>query len=96
MKVIHELAKSGKTYQLINWSAATGGVIVCDNAWQVDTILFRAEDMGLTIPRPVTYATTDKLRGTGLKAGIDDLEVFLNSFFPVPVDIVTITKKKGE
>lgn len=80
MKKIIMSRGAGKTTALINLSAMTGDYIVCRNLNEASRILAMAQDNGLNIPMPITYAELVEGRFGKKISGflIEDIEEFLS------------------
>jgi len=84
----------GKTTQLIKKSAKSGDYIVCCNRLgEASRIQHEAQQMGLDIPLPITYAEFVEKRYHSINISgflIDNLEMFLQYISNVPVNAVTM------
>jgi hypothetical protein len=83
----------GKTTQLIKKSAKSGDYIVCHRLPEANRIQYEAQQMGLDIPLPITYAEFVEKRYSGRNISgflIDNLEMFLQYLSNVPVNAVTM------
>ena len=79
----------GKTTELIKLSAKTGIPIVCATVQQVDTILAKAERMGLVIVQPIPAS---KIKGYDVsKVYVDDMEYVLSTLLKSKVEIATVS-----
>lgn len=56
MKIILSGRGQGKMSRLIKMSSETDAIIVCSHAEKIRTVMYRAEDMRLQIPTPITYS----------------------------------------
>ncbi len=83
----------GKTTELIKKSAETGDYIVCHGLDEANRIQYEAQQMGLDIPLPITYAEFVEKRYQGRNISgflIDNLEMFLQYLSNVPVNAITM------
>ena len=83
----------GKTTQLIKKSAKSGDYIVCYRLDEANRIQHEAQQMGLDIPLPITYAEFVEKRYHGRNISgflIDNLEMFLQYISKVHVNAVTM------
>ena len=89
MKIIRMDRGKGKTTELIKLSAKTGIPIVCATVQQVDTILAKAERMGLAIVQPIPV---NKLKDYEVsKVYVDDMEYVLSTLLKSKVEIATVS-----
>ena len=79
----------GKTTDLIRLSAKTGIPIVCATVQQVDTILAKAERMGLVIVKPIPV---NKIKDYEVsKVYVDDMEYVLSTLLHSKVETATVS-----
>lgn len=81
----------GKTTDLIYLSAQTGVPIVC---MQTDLILYQANRLNITIPKPISHRRFMTMNPKPDKVFVDDLNVFLRSILGCTVDTVTDTPEQ--
>lgn len=89
----------GKTDELIKLSAKNGGYIVCRSMTLSEGILYRAKQLGLRIPMPITYEEFINKRylGRGIKSFlIDDVDVLLQYMTKVTISAITLTENEVE
>jgi hypothetical protein len=95
VKVYVRPRKGGKTHELIKLAAEERLTIVCATLEMVQNVEQRARDMGLDIPKPVSwrYLARGGLRGKRVKGLLfDDAEVCLQELAgPVPVVALSMT-----
>lgn len=79
----------GKTTMLIKESARTGATIAVANYQMVEYVNFRAKQMGLEIPQPVTYAEVFKSywHNKSTRYLVDELQMMLSQ---LNIDIATM------
>lgn len=96
-KIIKERA-SGKTTELIKKSAETGDYIVCYSLDQATNIQFRAKEMGLNIPFPISFREfiNGEYGRNNIKGFlIDDLDCCLQQLTNVPINAITMSIEDG-
>jgi hypothetical protein len=95
MIVITRGGRAGKTTELIKHCAKHGGTIVTHNTFLVKRIEKMVTDLGLEIPKPITYAEFIEARYRGRRDipefYIDDAEKLLQSMSHIPVTAITLT-----
>jgi hypothetical protein len=99
MKIILGERCSGKTTNLIAASAVTGATIITATNNGKKGIICHAQNMGLTIPNPITLREFAGMSSHGrqekfMKKGIivDDIELMLSSlFYGLPIERVSLT-----
>lgn len=99
MKKIVMKKGQGKTEELIKQSANNSGYIVCRSMLLAEAILFRAKQLGLSIPMPITYDEfiNKRYRGRGIKSFlIDDVDVLLQYMTKVTISAITLTEDSKE
>jgi hypothetical protein len=99
MKIILGERCSGKTTNLIAASATTGATIITATNNAKKGIICHAQNMGLTIPNPMTLPELVCMSGHGrqekfMEKGIivDDIELVLSRlFYGLPIERVSLT-----
>lgn len=96
MRVIVGARQSGKTVNLIKESSFTGAIILCQSKSESERIYGIAFNMGLAIPKPLTYDEACNERGTvRLQENgvlVDNLDIFLAYKLPhMKINSVAIT-----
>lgn len=102
MKVIHKKRGAGKTTELIKLaSKGRYKMIVChsrievDRVWKLILQMEKDKEIKGHPPQPITYQEFLETRymGRNIEAFlIDNVDLFLQSFTPVKIEAITITK----
>lgn len=97
MKIIQGGRGSGKTYALVNYSHQTGYPIMTRSRCNKEYIQMMADQLGLTIPKPIVFRIKQDTRGKLLptdKVLVDDLDGWLSdivcSYFSADVVAATM------
>ena len=89
MQILRMDRGKGKTTELIKLSAQTGIPIVCATVQQVDTILAKAECMGLVIVKPIPV---NKIKDYEVsEVYVDDMEYVLSTLLNSEVELATVS-----
>ena len=94
MRIVWGARRSGKTMEMIKYSAENGAVIVTRNQDTKREILETCKRLNITIPDPITFGGV--LLGQHFHRGnyqtryvIDDVEDFISRLFEREVDMVS-------
>lgn len=98
MKVIARQRQTGKTTELIKRSAEYGFPIVCMNVVTADGLCKKATELGLVIPKPLTYFSVTHGKESRFPSSvlIDDAEMFMQYVCNYRIDTVAITLEAEE
>lgn len=86
----------GKTTMAILESHATGNQIICANNKMAKAVFQQAEQLGYTIPHPISInkcnlkEVTSNLNRAGLGVVVNDVEMVLRAFLGCQIDTITI------
>lgn len=96
MKVIARGRGQGKTTELVLESARTGRYILVYNRGLIKNLLDRAEQLGVSIPYPVTVEEIrqGKFYGSSLRRDgiiVDDAEIVLERLLRIPLTMISVS-----
>lgn len=91
MKTIHKGCGEGKTFDCIVESGKTGSVIVCANDFEAERVKFEAYEIGIKIPKPMSFHRSKTLTMGKFNTGciVDNCDWILESFLGCKVRMVT-------
>lgn len=93
MKVVHSPRVSGKSTKAIKASSETGVVIVTPNEKMAAFLNKQANELGYSIPRPISIYQYLDMKVKPENIIIDELESVLRCMIPSKIELVTITKE---
>lgn len=96
MKIIARQRGKGKTTMLILKSAITGKRILVHNSTVANNLFYRAKELGVKIPNPISVYDLEKerIKGTSISRDgvlVDNIELVLQELLKIKIHMASIS-----